>query len=121
MKLRFLLFGLWSLLVTLGFSQQVDLENMGSRTKETLKKNPFSISGSASASGVYAYSSENGQTTQNAPFLYFLSGNINLGFYDWSIPFSYRFTNQGSKFDYQIPFKFNRLSLHPKYKWIQAH
>ncbi|GET46537.1 TonB-dependent receptor [Capnocytophaga felis] len=121
MKLRFLFFGLWFLSSTLGFSQQIDLENIGSRTEETLKKNPFSISGSASANGVYTYSSENGRVAQNAPFLYFLSGNINVGIYNWTIPFSYRFTNQGSKFDYQIPFKFNRLSLHPKYKWIQAH
>ena len=120
MKLRILFFVLWSLLTTFGFSQQVDLENIGNRTKETLKKNPFSISGSASASGVYTYSSENSQPS-NSLFLYFLSGNINLGFYDWAIPFSYRFTNQGSKLDYQIPFKFNRLSLHPKYRWIQAH
>ncbi|MFJ1411834.1 TonB-dependent receptor [Capnocytophaga canimorsus] len=121
MKLRILFFGLWFLLNALGFSQQIDLENIGSRTEETLKKNPFSISGSTSANGVYTHSSENGQVLQNTPFLYFLSGNISLGVYNWAIPFSYRFTNQGSKFGYQIPFKFNRLSLHPKYKWIQAH
>ncbi|WP_264847778.1 TonB-dependent receptor, partial [Capnocytophaga catalasegens] len=121
MILRFLLFGFLFLLTNLGFSQQIDLENIGSRTQETLKKNPFSISGSASVNGVYTHSSDNGINTQNTPFLYFFNGNINLGIYDWSIPFSYRFTNQGSNLNYQIPFKFNRLSLHPKYKWIQAH
>ena len=121
MILRFLFFGFLFLLTNLGFSQQIDLENIGSRTQEKLKKNPFSISGSTSVNGVYTYSSDNGINTQNTPFLYFFNGNINLGIYDWAIPFSYRFTNQGSNLNYQIPFKFNRLSLHPKYKWIQAH
>ncbi|HIP48468.1 MAG TPA: hypothetical protein EYG92_05830 [Lutibacter sp.] len=37
------------------------------------------------------------------------------------MPVTYSYSNQGDNLDYQIPFKFNRLSLHPKYKWIQAH
>lgn len=100
------------------FSQQVDLENFDTKIKETIKKNPFSVSGSFSANGVYSYASDN---LHQEPFLYFLQGNVNIGIYDWSIPLSYRFTNQGKNFNYQIPFKFNRLSLHPKYKWIQTH
>ncbi|CEN32853.1 hypothetical protein CCAN12_220001 [Capnocytophaga canimorsus] len=59
------------MLNALGFSQQIDLENIGSRTEETLKKNPFSISGSTSANGVYTHSSENGQVLQNTPILIF--------------------------------------------------
>ncbi|MDO4229974.1 MAG: TonB-dependent receptor [Capnocytophaga sp.] len=118
MSYRCLLFWFCLLFVSFLYSQQVDLETLDDRIKETIKKNPFSISGSASANGVYTQASD---SQMNAPFLYFLSGNINIGVYDWSIPFSYRFTNQGDNFNYQIPFKFNRLSLHPKYKWIQAH
>ncbi len=34
-------------------AQQVDLENIDTQLKEKLKKKPFSISGSASVSGVY--------------------------------------------------------------------
>lgn len=37
------------------------------------------------------------------------------------MPLSYSLTNQGSQLGYETPFKFNRLSIHPKYKWIQSH
>lgn len=99
-------------------AQQVDLENIDTQLKEKLKKKPFSISGSASVSGVYNQASD---SPTDEPFLYFFNGNITLGFYDWTMPINYRYTNQGDALDYQIPFKFNRLSLHPKYKWILAH
>lgn len=98
--------------------QDIDLENLGKRTKETLKKNPFKISGGVSVSSVFYHSNQN---SSRDPFTYFLNGNLNLGIYHWSLPISYSFTNQGSQLNYQIPWKFNRLSIHPKYKWIQAH
>ena len=109
------LFTLFSLPI---LAQQVDLENIDTQLKEKLKKKPFSISGSASVSGVYNEASD---SPSSEPFLYFFNGNITLGFYDWTMPINYRYTNQGDALDYQIPFKFNRLSLHPKYKWILAH
>ncbi len=37
------------------------------------------------------------------------------------MPVSYSYSNQGDNFNYRIPFNFNRLSLHPKYRWITAH
>lgn len=98
--------------------QDIDLENIGKRTTETLKKNPFKISGGVSASSVFYQSNQN---NSREAFTYFLNGNLNLGIYHWTLPISYSFTNQGSQLNYQIPWKFNRLSLHPKYKWIQAH
>ena len=109
------LFTLFSLPI---LAQQVDLENIDTQLKEKLKKKPFSILGSASVSGVYNEASD---SPSSEPFLYFFNGNITLGFYDWTMPINYRYTNQGDVLDYQIPFKFNRLSLHPKYKWILAH
>ena len=109
------LFTLFSLPI---LAQQVDLENIDTQLKEKLKKKPFSISGNASVSGVYNQASD---SPTNEPFLYFFNGNITLGFYDWTMPINYRYTNQGDALDYQIPFKFNRLSLHPKYKWVLAH
>ena len=109
------LFTLFSLPI---LAQQVDLENIDTQLKEKLKKKPFSILGSASVSGVYNEASD---SPSSEPFLYFFNGNITLGFYDWTMPINYRYTNQGDALDYQIPFKFNRLSLHPKYKWILAH
>ena len=100
--------------ITSGTMQIVPLDGL----KEKLKKKPFSISGNASVSGVYNQASD---SPTNEPFLYFFNGNITLGFYDWTMPINYRYTNQGDALDYQIPFKFNRLSLHPKYKWVLAH
>lgn len=98
--------------------QEVDLENIGKKTVEELKKNPFKISGGISANSVF-YSSNvyNGRE----PFTYFLNGNLNLGLYRWSMPISYSLTNQGSQLGYQVPFKFNRISIAPKYKWIKAY
>ncbi|RXM53208.1 MULTISPECIES: hypothetical protein [unclassified Chryseobacterium] len=103
---------------TLNKAQEVDLENIGKRTVEELKKNPFKISGGISANSVF-YSSN--VYSGRAPFTYFLNGNLNLGLYRWSMPVSYSFTNQGSQLGYQVPFKFNRLSIAPKYKWIKAY
>ncbi|SIQ29879.1 TonB-dependent receptor [Chryseobacterium indoltheticum] len=99
-------------------AQEVDLENLGKKTKEELKKNPFKISGGISANSVF-YSSNVYRGRE--PFTYFLNGNLNLGLYKWSMPISYSLTNQGSQLGYQVPFKFNRISIAPKYKWVKAY
>lgn len=98
--------------------QEVDLENIKSRTLNNIKKNPFKINGGISSNFVF-YNS-NTLSSRDA-FTYFLNANINLKFYQWSMPVSLNLTNQGSNIDYQIPWKFNRISVHPKYKWVQAH
>jgi len=103
---------------TLNNAQEVDLENIGKRTMEELKKNPFKISGGVSANSVFYNSNV---YSGRAPFTYFLNGNLNLGLYKWSMPISYSLTNQGSQLGYQVPFKFNRVSIAPKYKWIKAY
>lgn len=99
-------------------AQEVDLENLGKKTMEELKKNPFKISGGISANSVF-YSSN--VYSGRAPFTYFLNGNLNLGLYKWSMPISYSLTNQGSQLGYQVPFKFNRISIAPKYKWVKVY
>ena len=99
-------------------AQDVDLENLGKKTMEQLKKNPFKISGGISANSVFYNSNV---YSGREPFTYFLNGNLNLGLYKWTMPISYSFTNQGSNLGYQVPFKFNRLSIAPKYKWVKAY
>lgn len=99
-------------------AQDIDLENIGGQVKDALKKNPFKISGGLSANGIY-YNSN--RESSRDPFTYFLNGSLNVGIYNWAIPITYTFTNQGSTLGYQLPYKFNRLSLNPKYKWVQAH
>ncbi|MFK8298141.1 TonB-dependent receptor [Capnocytophaga cynodegmi] len=99
-------------------AQTIDLENIDKQIIEKFQKPTLSLSGSVSGNSVY-YHSKN--VSPRAPFTYFLSGNLKIGVYDWSIPLSYNYTNQGSNFKYKIPFRFNRLSLHPKYKSLQFH
>jgi len=100
----------------IGFSQ--DLENIGSKTLDKIKNSPFKINGGISANSIF-YNS-NGRSSRE-PFTYFLQGNLNLSWLTFSMPVSYSFSNQGSNLGYQTPFKFNRVSISPKYKWIQSH
>ncbi|WP_233195809.1 hypothetical protein [Aquimarina sp. MAR_2010_214] len=79
---------------------------------------PLKVSGQVSASGVY-YSSN--QNNNREPFTYFLQGVLNVNIYSFSLPISYSFSNQGENLGYQLPFDFNRISLHPKYKWVTGH
>lgn len=95
-----------------------DLENIGDRTIDKLKNSPLKINGGISANSIF-YNS-NGRNSRE-PFTYFLQGNLNIGWLTFSMPLSYSITKQGSNLGYNTPFKFNRVSLHPKYKWIQGH
>ena len=95
-----------------------DLENIGGRTLDKIKNSPLKINGGISANSIF-YNS-NGRSSRE-PFTYFLQGNLNISWLTFSMPLSYSFSNQGSNLGYETPFKFNRLSIHPKYKWIQAH
>ncbi len=79
---------------------------------------PLKINGQISASGVYYNSNQN---DSREPYTYFLQGALNVSIYSFSIPISYSFSNQGENLGYQLPFDFNRISLHPKYKWITGH
>ncbi len=92
-------------------AQNIDLATIG-------KGNALKLSGAVSTNSIFYNSNQN---TGREAFTYFVQGSINVGFYQFSMPISYSYSNQGSQLDFQVPFKFNRLSLHPKYKWIQAH
>ncbi|MDC1162109.1 hypothetical protein OAT18_01570 [Tenacibaculum sp.] len=92
-------------------AQQLDFGNIG-------RGKPFKVSGSVAANSVFYNSNQN---SARDPFTYFLQGNLNFSIYEFSVPVSYSYSNQGEDLDYQLPFNFNRLSLHPKYKWVQAH
>ncbi|TPN89250.1 TonB-dependent receptor [Aquimarina algicola] len=54
------------------------------------------------------------------PFTYFINGNLNFNISGvYNIPLSFSYTNQD--FGYSTPFKINRLSIHPSYKWVNTH
>lgn len=108
-KSRFTL--LFFFFVAFASAQTVDLETLG-------KGKAFKLGGGVSSNGVF-YSSN--QEVGREPFTYFLQGNLNISFYQFSMPISYSYSNQGEQLDYNLPFNLNRLSLNPKYKWIQGH
>lgn len=79
------------------------------------KSKLFKFSGGINANAVFY----NGNSSRE-PFTYFLSGNLNISVSGvYNIPLSFSYSNQG--FEYANPFSFNRLSLHPSYKWVATH
>lgn len=93
-------------LATPSFSQ--NLENLS-------EKEPVKVNGGLSLSQI-AYKA-NGIPDRRDPYSYFLTGNINVSLYGWSVPFSFALSNQNRSF--QQPF--NQFGLHPTYKWATAH
>lgn len=75
----------------------------------------FTLGGGISANSVY-YNGDG----QRDPFTYVLNGNLNLNISGiYNLPISFAYSNQ--EFNYSQPFRFNRLSLNPSYKWLTAH
>lgn len=59
-------------------------------------------------------------TANRQNLTYFLTGNLNFNIAGvYNIPLSFTYSNQD--FNFPNPFNFNRLSLHPSYKWATAH
>lgn len=98
-------------------AQQIDLENVHKDVKGRVK-NPFKWSGGISANSIL-YTGNAG--SQRLPFTYFINGNIAANILGISIPASFTFTNTGFSYNYRLPSLPNRLSLHPRYKWITGH
>ncbi|MCF8716173.1 hypothetical protein JM658_15185 [Joostella atrarenae] len=96
------------LLSSFCYGQSFNLDQVG-------KAKLVRYNGGISANAVYYSGSSNRQ-----PFTYYLNGNLNFNIAGlYNIPLSFTYSNQD--FDFANPFKFNRLSLHPSYKWITAH
>lgn len=117
---RAMALGLCFLLFTTSMqAQQVDLENVGKDFKGKLKdKKPIKITGGISANSIF-YKGNAG--TGRDPFSYFINGNVNVNIYGVNVPASFTYTNRGFSYNYTLPRTPNRLSLHPKYKWVTAH
>jgi hypothetical protein len=86
-------------------------------TLDSLKKQKlFGVSGGLNITGTnYAGNSLMGREKFN----YYASGNINFSFLDISLPVSFNYSNR--KFSYSYTQPFNQFSLHPSYRWVQAH
>ncbi|WP_141239643.1 porin family protein [Croceivirga radicis] len=89
-------------------AQSINFDQLG-------KEKWLRYNGGISANGIYYDGTANRQ-----PFTYYLNGNLNFnvgGVYN--IPLSFSYSNQ--EFDFPNPFKFNRFSFHPSYKWVTGH
>jgi hypothetical protein len=93
-------------------AQSIDIENFGKGEK-------LKITGGISSNFTYFDTGRPVNALQ--PFTYYVQGNLNFSLFRFSMPVSYSYSNEGDNFNYRIPFNFNRLSLHPKYRWITAH
>lgn len=73
------------------------------------------VNGGVSANSVFYEGPSNREA-----FTYFVSGNVNFNIKGiFNIPLSFSYSNQ--EFDTGQPFSYNRLSIHPSYKWIATH
>ncbi len=71
--------------------------------------------GGISANGIFYDGAAN-----RSPFTYFVTGNLNFNISGiYNIPLSFSYTNQD--FGFTTPFKINRLSISPSYKWVTTH
>lgn len=93
---------------TLGFSQSISFDQLG-------KEKWLRYNGGVAANSVYYDGTANRQD-----LTYYLTGNLNFNIAGvYNIPLSFTYSNQ--EFNFPSPFSFNRLSLHPSYKWATAH
>lgn len=92
-------------------AQKLDYESI-------VNSKPLKVGGVIAANGVFY---DSNQKSSRLPFTYYLQGTLNVSVYSFSMPITYSYSNQGDNFGYQLPFNFNRISLHPKYKWATGH
>lgn len=93
---------------TICFSQNVDFDRLG---KEKWLRYKGGI-----AANMVLYDG----TSKRQELTYYLNGNLNFNLAGlYNIPLSFTYSNQD--FAFPNPFKFNRLSLSPSYKWVTLH
>lgn len=96
------------MICSIGFSQSINFDQLG-------KEKWLRYNGGVAANAVYYDGTANRQD-----LTYFLTGNLNFNIAGlYNIPLSFTYSNQD--FNFPNPFNFNRLSLHPSYKWATAH
>ena len=92
----------------IAFSQSVNFDQLG-------KEKFLRYNGGFAANAVYYDGAANRQA-----LTYYLTGNLNFNIAGlYNVPLSFTYSNQ--EFDFPNPFKFNRFSFNPSYKWVAAH
>lgn len=85
-----------------------NLEQIG--TKDMLK-----VNGGFNFNSTFYHA--DGIAARRDPLAWFFSGNINFSILDWSIPFSYSYSNLHGTFTQP----FNQYGVAPQYKWIKTY
>lgn len=104
--LRALLVGFTLLSFTPAYSQNLDQIGQGK---------PVTVNGGINASTVFYNAT--GMDGHRDNFNYFLSGNLSLSVYGWTVPLTFSYSNQQAAF--QQPF--NQYGMSPTYKWLTFH
>ncbi|WP_428663992.1 hypothetical protein [Runella sp.] len=76
--------------------------------------NKLKVNGGLTANIVYNAT----QSPNIPPISYFLGGNINFSYRNFSLPVSINYSNR--RFTYSQPFSFNFVTFRPSYKWASA-
>ncbi len=82
------------------------------------KGNPFKLSGGINTSMQYNYSSQNSGGAD--PFNYVIGANLNLFYKGINIPIEITYSNAQVSTRFQ-PIPFNKVAIHPHYKFITLH
>jgi len=90
------------------FVEAQDIESIG-------KRPPVKVSGSLGFNNTFYH--VDGIENRRPPYLWYLSGNLNIDIYGWSVPLSVYYSNQNVQF--RQPF--NQYGMSPRYKWITTH
>lgn len=79
------------------------------------KKDMVKVNGGLNFNSIFL--NTNNPNSTRDPLSWYLNGNINISFLDWSFPFTCSYSNQHTS--YTQPF--NQTGISPTYKWIKAH
>ena len=99
------------LIITILFTQQVSAQALD---QLALKKG-ITMNGSINTSTT-AYKAF-GMEQRRAPFTWYLNGSINMSLFGYTMPFSFSYSNQGTR--YSQPF--NQYRFAPSYKWVKLY
>ena len=98
-------------IVLLIFSNAVFSQNL----EKLGKKDMIGVSGGLNFNSIFL--NTNNPNSNRDPFSWYMNGNVNISVLDWSIPFTYSYSNQQGT--YTQPF--NQYGVSPTYKWIKTH
>jgi len=131
-KLKILSCLMWLLILApeIGFTQNVDLEQVDDQAKEKFnslkkrwQKDPLKVSGAITAFSTFNHIS--GIDRRRDPFIWRLSANLNFDFMGITAPFSANYSSGNTLYSFRFPSyklpSYQFVGISPTYKWITLH